>query len=129
MNTLNNFIELFDALEQEAIYDYLMEAGSQGDFPEHLKTNENFVNGCQSQVWIFGYRDQGKLRFVGTSDSFMVRGIVYLICHICNELNERELDDVNWQMFSPLGKHFSTQRRKGMQSIINKIRAIIRGNK
>lgn len=127
MNKLQQYIELFDALDAESIYDFLLEIGSQGDFPEELMNSANFVDGCQSHVWIVGFEEKpGQLGFYGTSDSYMVRGTVYLVCDICSEMTSEELQSLNWKSIEPVGKYFSAQRKRGMQSMINKIRAITR---
>lgn len=129
MDKLKHFIEIFETLDQESIYEMLMDLGSQCDFPEELKNSSNFVNGCQSQVWVVGFAEDNQIKFIGTSDSFMVRGVVYLICDICSDLTAEQLEQVSWQMFEPLGQQLTHQRRRGMQAIINQIRAIIRGSK
>lgn len=125
MDKLKHYEELFDALDPQSIYDFLLEIGSQGDFPAELMNSNNFVDGCQSHVWIIGFEEQpGHLKFHGTSDSFMVRGAVYLMCDICSDMTLDELAEVNWKTIEPVGKYFSAQRKRGMQAMLNRIRSI-----
>ncbi len=120
MNKVNFYIETFESLGSD-IYDFLLELGQEAEpFPNELRTSANFVNGCQSQVWIVGYQDQGKIKFVGDSDSFMVKGIIYVVSDIVNDMEDPT--QVDWQMFKPLTKYFTTQRQRGIQAIINRIR-------
>jgi len=125
MNKIQTFEELFDSLDTQSVFDILLDLGSQGNFPKDLQVGRNFVNGCQSQVWIVGFEDEsGKLKFHGTSDSYMVRGVVYLVCDICSDMSLDELQQLNWQTLEPIGKYFTAQRKRGMQSMINKIKSI-----
>lgn len=126
MDKVNHYVELFDQLDQNMVYDFLLELGSQGQFPTELMTNSNFVNGCQSQVWIYPYieEDNNKIKFLGHSDSFMVRGVIYLIIDIVSDMEDPT--QVTWRDIEPLAKYFSMQRRRGMQAIINKIRSVVR---
>lgn len=112
-------------MDRQMVYDFLLEIGSQGQFPSELQTKENFVNGCQSQVWLFGYiDDDDKIKFLGHSDSFMVRGVIYLLIDIVSDMDDPT--QVTWQDVEPLAKYFSMQRRRGMQAIINRIRSTVR---
>jgi len=125
MDKVENYIEIFDNMDRSMVYDFLLEIGSQGEFPIELQTSQFFVNGCQSQVWIFPYIDEDdKMRFLGHSDSFMVRGIVYLLIDIVSDMEDPT--QVTWKDIEPLAKYFSMQRRRGMQAIINRIRSTVR---
>lgn len=121
---IDNLVEIFKNLDNNDIYEFLMDVGSQGSFPLELQTQKNFVNGCQSQVWLVGFPEDDSIKFYGTSDSFIVRGIVYIVCDIVSELSPKQLDDLNYQFFEPFGKFFTHQRRRGIQAMINKIKQI-----
>jgi cysteine desulfuration protein SufE len=122
---LKEYSELFDSMPMRDVYDYLMQIGESGGYPIELQTSENFVNGCQSQVWIYGFiNDSGKLQFIGDSDSFMVRGTVYLITAIANEMDIEQMQNISWQDIEPLARKFTAQRKRGMQSMLNKIRSV-----
>lgn len=120
MSKIDFYKETFEDLGSD-LYDFLLELGQEAEpFPIELKTSDTFVNGCQSQVWLAGYMQDNKLNFVGDSDSFMVRGIVLVVCDIVNHMDDPT--SVNWEIFKPIAKYFTTQRQRGMQAIINKIR-------
>ena len=69
-------------------YEYLIELGD--DMPlldEEQKTDENYVHGCQSDVWIeteFDDEDRG-LRFRGDSNAKITKGLAALIIRVLDE--------------------------------------------
>jgi cysteine desulfuration protein SufE len=120
MSKVDFYKETFENLGTD-IYDFLLELGQEAEpFPDELRTLDHFVNGCQSQVWIVGFENSGKLSFIGDSDSFMVRGIIFVVCDIVNDMDDPT--QVDWEMFKPLTKYFTTQRQRGIQAIINRVR-------
>jgi len=48
--------------------------------PESQRIETNRVIGCQSQVWVVRAPDKDAPRFLGDSDSPLVRGLVVLTC-------------------------------------------------
>lgn len=46
------------------------------------KTPENFVHGCQSQVYLRTFIDDGKLQFQGESDALISSGLVALLIFV-----------------------------------------------
>jgi len=120
MSKVDFYKETFENLGSD-LYDFLLELGQEAEpFPAELRTSDTFVNGCQSQVWLAGYMHKGNLNFVGDSDSFMVRGIVWVVCDIVNHMDDPT--SVSWETFKPIAQYFTSQRQRGMQAIINKIR-------
>ena len=57
VNSLQQFVDTFEALgDPNAIYEYVLDFGSDLD-PEIERIQENFVYGCQSEVWVEGEED------------------------------------------------------------------------
>jgi cysteine desulfuration protein SufE len=106
------------------VHDFILDIGSQGGVPSQLKNKNTFVNGCQSQVWIVPMPKDGTVKYTGDSDSFMVRGIINLVCDIVNHATKEELDQLSYNDLEPIAKYFSASRRRGLQAIINRIRLI-----
>ena len=121
---LNSLVDTFKNLDTNDLYEFLMELGSQGSFPPELMKPRHFVDGCQSQVWVVGFEEDRGIKYFGTSDSFIVRGIVYIVCDVVSELSPEEISKLNYEYFEPFGRFFTHQRRRGMQAIINKIKQI-----
>jgi sulfur transfer protein SufE len=58
----------------------------------------------------------------------MVRGVGHIICDCMSGMTTDEIAEVTFFDFKELSGYFSTQRKQGMQSIINKIKSISKGN-
>ena len=127
MNSLlEQYIELFDNLDTGEVYDTMLEVGSQVNVAVQ-QTPQNTVHGCQSQVWIQGVEEPTGWEFFLDSDSFMVKGVGSIVCKCMSGMTTDELAQVTFYDFKDIAKHFSQQRKQGIQAIINKCKAISRG--
>mgnify|MGYP001375400295 CR=1 FL=1 len=71
-------LEFLDDWEER--YRYIIDLGKQlPAMPEDLRTEERFVRGCQSQVWIDHSTEDGKLVFEADSDAHIVRGLLGMV--------------------------------------------------
>ena len=100
--------------DTELFYDQLVEYG-QDDPTYDIRTPENYVSGCQSSVWVALIENE----LLIDSDAVMVRGVARVIVDFA-ENNQ----DIAFKDFHVIAKPLTTQRQRGMQSIINKIREL-----
>tara|TARA_B110000858_G_C17609166_1_gene383669 strand:- start:49 stop:441 length:393 start_codon:yes stop_codon:yes gene_type:complete len=125
---LQEYIDIIEQLDSDEVYEYILEIGQQAMADQIDRSPTYFVHGCQSAVWVNGKDEPTGWEFIMDSDSFMVRGVGTIICKCLSGLTTDELTQVNFYDFRELSAFFSTQRRQGMQSIINKIKSISKGN-
>jgi len=125
---LQQYIDNINQLESEEVYDYVLEIGQQAEGMFTDRLDEHFVHGCQSPVWVTGIDEPTGWEFSIDSDSYMVRGVGHIICECLSGLTTDEIKEVTFFDFKDLSVYFSTQRRQGMQSIINKIKSLSKGN-
>ena len=125
MNLLEEYIKLFDDLDNDLIFDAMLDVGSQVQSVVE-RNSANTVVGCQSQVWIEGVEEPTGWEFYLDSDSFMVKGLGSIICKCMSGMTTEELEQVTFYDFREIAKHFSQQRKQGMQAIINKCKHISR---
>lgn len=104
--------------DSELFYDYIIELGQDLDDLSEIRTPENFVDGCQSAVWV-AYIDD---KFVVDSDAFLVKGVARIITEEANSMDNPA--NLSLNTFSDITKFLTTQRQRGMQAIVNKIRQI-----
>lgn len=104
--------------DSELFYDYIIELGQDLDDLSEIRTPENFVDGCQSAVWVALVDN----KFVVDSDAFIVKGVAKIISEEANSMKNPA--DLSLNTFSSITKFLTTQRQRGMQAIINKIREI-----
>ena len=111
------------AHDQELFYDMLLEIGGDMEDLSVIRTNENYVSGCQSAVWITANKVDGVWDIKTDSDAFMVKGIAKLVAEVAIP----DPSAIRFGDFHSVTKNLTVQRQKGMQAIINRIRLITEG--
>ena len=129
--TLDDVLDDFEFLDDwEERYAYIIDLGKQlSSFPEDQRVEENYVHGCQSQVWVIHHLDEdsGKLFLLIDSDALIVRGLAAIILVALNARTPRELlaTDID-ELFERLDlfRHISPTRGNGLRAMVTKIRDI-----
>lgn len=128
---IDDVMDAFEILDDwEDRYAYIIDLGRKlPPFPEEERKEENFVHGCQSQVWLAHYRDSdtGKLFFVIDSDAMIVKGLAAIVLIALNartpdELLAVDVDEVFKKI--DLFRHISPTRGNGLRSMVGKIQGI-----
>lgn len=117
---MTNLLDTLKGLshDSELFYDYIIELGQDLDDLTAIRVPENFVDGCQSAVWVTRLDD----KFVVDSDAFLVKGVAKIITEEANKMHNPA--ELSLNTFSEITKYLTSQRQRGMQAIINKIREI-----
>lgn len=129
--TLSDVLDAFELLDDwEERYAYIIDLGKQlPDFPDDQRVEENYVHGCQSQVWLIHYFDESdnRLYLMIDSDAMIVRGLAAIILVALNGKTPRDLltTDVD-ELFEQLDlfRHISPTRGNGLRAMVGKIRDI-----
>jgi cysteine desulfuration protein SufE len=103
-------------------YQYLIDLGRRlPPFPDALRTEDNRIQGCQSQVWIVAKGDKSRLEFSGASDSIIVSGLVYLALRVYSGRSAAEILATPPDYVAAIGlsKHLSPTRSNGMQAVLD----------
>jgi cysteine desulfuration protein SufE len=107
-------------------YQYLIDLGRKLPvFPESLRTEENKVHGCQSQVWLVAAGDANRLHFQAASDSAIVSGLIALLLRVYSDRSAQEIIDTTPRFIEALGlaRHLSPTRNNGLSAMLNIIQA------
>ena len=106
-------------------YQYLIDLGRKlPPFPESLRTDENKVHGCQSQVWLVATGDRSRLHFQAASDSAIVSGLIALLLRVYSERSAREIQETEPRFVESIGlaRHLSPTRNNGLAAMFKAIR-------
>lgn len=129
--TADDLIEDFELLDDwEDRYRFVIELGrALPPFPEDLRTEENKVQGCTSQVWLVSHRHAGPsgpvLEFQGDSDAHIVRGLVAVLLKIMSGHSAEDILKTDaLAVFRRIGLegHLTPQRSNGLRSMVERIR-------
>ena len=125
-DTILEDLAFFDDWEDR--YRYIIDLGKKlPPMPEDLKTDANFVHGCQSQVWIHADYDTtgNTLSFLVDSDAYIVRGLAAMVMAAFNQQSPQAIlafDIDGYFGKTQLIQHLSPTRGNGLQSMVKKIR-------
>jgi cysteine desulfuration protein SufE len=106
-------------------YQYIIDLGRRlPEFPDELRTEENRIRGCQSQVWFVPEQRDGRLYFQAISDAAIVSGLIALLLRLYSgrvptDLLETPPDFVGALQ---LESHLSPTRSNGLSSMLEAIR-------
>ena len=119
-------LEFLDDWEER--YRYIIDLGKQlPAMPEELRTEERFVRGCQSQVWLLtDYdTDQDRLYLAVESDAVIVRGLAAIILAALNRKTPSEVASYDMGGFFEqldLLRHLSPTRGNGLLAMVGRIK-------
>ena len=112
-------------------YHYIIQLGRRlPPMPAELKIDENQVRGCMSPAWLAGGLEGDErpvLRFVGDSESVIVKGLFAVLAEVYNGLRPEDalavdLSDIFERL--NLGEALSPNRRNGFYSMVEKVRRV-----
>jgi cysteine desulfurase/selenocysteine lyase len=114
-------------------YQYIEELGKKiPPMPAVLKTEANFVRGCQSIVHISARKKPGTddvLEFVADSNADIVRGLIALLEKVysgqrAEDILAFDVDAFFTRLGVNYGQNLSDQRRNGLAAMVQRIRAL-----
>lgn len=115
---------LFD--DWMARYEYLIELGD--DIPlldEDQKTEEHYIHGCQSDVWIETNFDEAEdvIRFRGDSNAKITKGLAALVIRVLNDQPPSAVESAEFDFLDDIGlhEHLSSQRNNGLNAMIEEV--------
>jgi len=126
MANLDDIVDIFELLgDWDQRYQYLTELGEKLPvLPGELRTEDNKVRGCMSQVWVCAYRDEdspGLVRFHGDCDTSIVKGVLAVLIQLCagktvEEIEPLDVDELFTRL--DLAEHLSPNRHIGVYAIV-----------
>jgi cysteine desulfuration protein SufE len=110
----------------EERYKRIIEMGRQlADMPAELKTEENKVRGCQSQVWLHAQlTSHGEMEIFGDSDAMIVKGLVALLLKVYSGATPDDILQSPPEFLKALGfeGNLSPSRANGLHAMLKQIR-------
>ena len=106
-------------------YQYLIDLGRRlPPFPEELRTEENRIRGCQSQVWFVAEKKDGRLYFQAISDAAIVSGLIAVLLRLYSGREPQDILDTppDFVEALQLQSHLSPTRSNGLNSMLQAIR-------
>jgi len=122
-----------DIIEEFQIFDdwmdkyaYLVDLGNELDsLNADEKSDENLINGCQSNVWIAAELKDGKMHFKADSDAIITKGIASLLLRVFENEKPEDIVDADLHFIDEIGlhQHLSPTRSNGLLAMVKRIKA------
>lgn len=122
INSISDELLLFDDVMDK--YEYIIDIGKQlGQMDEKYKTEAYRVQGCQSQVWLHAYEQEGLVYFEADSDALIVKGLVQILIRIYSGRSVKEILQTDTSLLKSLGlsEIISSGRQNGIASMLKRI--------
>jgi cysteine desulfuration protein SufE len=93
-------------------------------FTADLRTEEDRIEGCLSNLWFKAELRDGKCFFTADADSHVVRGMALLLCQFYSGSAPEQILDCDPSFLAEAGltQHLSPNRRNGLSKLWSKIR-------
>ncbi|MDR2123147.1 MAG: SufE family protein [Flavobacteriaceae bacterium] len=121
--SLINEFSFLDDWQQR--YEYVIELGkSLPEMPPEAKTEDKLIKGCQSQVWLNAYINDGKLYFDADSDAILPKGIAAMLIQIYSGHPIEEILKSNEDFIQKIGlqEFLSPTRANGLLAMIKQVK-------
>jgi cysteine desulfuration protein SufE len=106
-------------------YDYLIELGKNlSPLDDDYKTEENRITGCQSDVWLKAWSNDGKIFFEADSNAIITKGLISLLIYVFNgqSLDEVEKADMDFLNEIGLKDQLTPTRANGLAAMLKQMK-------
>ncbi len=121
-NIINEFSALSDWTER---YKHIIALGRNlKPLDERYKVEENLVRGCQSQVWLHTYIQNGNVEFEADSDAAITKGLVALMVRFYSGRSPETIIENDPVFIKKIGmqEHLSPTRSNGLASMVKQMK-------
>lgn len=115
--------ELFDDWTDR--YEYIIDLGKKlsGLESEH-KTEQNKIKGCQSNVWMIAYEEDGKVIYRADSEAVIVKGLVSLLIRVLSGHAPQDVANAELYFIDRIGmeQHLAQTRSNGLAAMLKQMK-------
>ena len=105
-------------------YEHVIDLGKQlPEFPSEWKTDDNKIQGCQSQVWLNMRLENQVMKIDGISDAAIVSGLVAIVLRVYSGQKPSDILNAKPDFIKDIGftDHLSPTRSNGLHSMLRTI--------
>ena len=104
-------------------YAYLFQLGDHLlPMDPRLKIDEHLVKGCQSNLWFYLHKKDGRFYLEADSDSMVIKGIAALLARLIQGRKREELTEINMDFIDDIHIwKLASKRNNGLQAMLDHI--------
>ena len=112
-------VQFKEAKGFENKYMLLLKLARSGEFlPQDQCVDDNEVAGCEAKVWLKSVQVKGSVQFLASSDSRLIKSILWIIVNIANQSDQTiKVDYIKILLDLGLGNVVSQSRQNGILKI------------
>ena len=122
----NSIIEDFSIFEDwMEKYEFIIELGKEVNLiPEQDKSDDLFIEGCQSRVWLKSEVNNGQMYYFADSDAIITKGIISLLIKVMNGETPSTIAKENLFFIEKIGlqEHLSPTRANGLLEMVKRMK-------
>ena len=120
----DELIEEFSELEWVDRYQMIIDYGKDLKPSPEIRTQQNLIDGCQSQVWFTAELRDGKVHYRADSDALLVKGVVGMLLHVLSGHTPKEIVDADLYFIDDiqLREHLSPTRSNGVAAMLQQMK-------
>jgi len=111
-------------------YDYLIDMGrSLPPLDEKHKIDENKIAGCQSDVWLRAFVNDGKIYFEADAGAIITKGLISLLINVYSGQQLQEVANAEMEFIEQIGlkDQLTPTRSNGLMSMLKQIKQYAAG--
>jgi len=116
--------EFFDSWLEK--YEHIIELGKDLPLiPDNLKTVDNLIKGCQSNVWLHAKCEENKITFCADSDAIITKGIIALLIRVLDKQSPDDILKAELKFIDTIGltNHLSPTRANGLLGMVKQMKS------
>jgi len=117
--------EFSTSADWEDRYKRIIDAGKTlAPYPEPHRLDKYKVTGCQSQVWLYPEKKDGRIVFHADSDALITKGLIAILLRVYSDAPAEEIVRTAPDFISALGlqSKLTPSRANGLNSMVKQIR-------
>lgn len=122
-DTIIEEFELFD--DWMGRYEHLIELGKSLPLIDPaLQDDQHRIRGCQSQVWLHAYEQDGLVHFKANSDAAITKGLIALLVRVLSGQTPQAIIDAPLDFLDKIEmkEHLSPNRKNGLDAMIKQMK-------
>ncbi len=119
-------VEEFNFLEDwTERYKHIIELGRELEpLDDQYKTDDLKIKGCQSNVYLHAYENEGRVYFEAESDAMIVQGLISMLVKVLSGQKADEIANADLYFIDQIGmrEHLSSTRSNGLNAMVKQMK-------
>jgi cysteine desulfuration protein SufE len=106
-------------------YKHIIDQGRDlEELDDQYKTDDLKIKGCQSNVYLHAYQENGRVYFEAESDAMIVQGLIAMLVKVLSGQKAEDIAQANLYFIDQIGmkEHLSPTRSNGLNAMVKQMK-------